>query len=167
MKNISVKWLLLAFALALGIDMGGGIFETVVIVPVWSASAEIARNWNANPQTAVEGGKFFIVATNLTALLALLTLIFGWKSPPPLRFWLRLGAGGFLVLFIFTMAYFVPEQLSIKGARATQNLSDAEILWRAGRWVMLNYLRVLAAFVLLFATLKAVSLSSVLEGKDA
>lgn len=167
MKNNLVKWLILAFAFALGIHIGGGIYETVVVLPVWTASAEIARNWNSNPNFVIDNGRFFIFATPIAGILALLLLVSGWKSPPPLRFWLRLGAGIYLLVVVITILYFVPEQLALRGREATQGLSDTEILSRANRWVMLNYVRIAVAMVVVFATLKALSLSSVLEEKNA
>ncbi len=167
MKNNIVKWLILAFAFALGIHVGGGIYETVVVMPVWTASADIARNWNSNPNFIIDNGKFFIVATPIAGILALLLLILGWKSPSPLRFWLRMGTIIYLLVVVITIFYFVPEQFALRGHEATQGLSDAEILSRANRWVMLNNVRIVVALVVVFATLKALSLSSVLEEKDA
>ncbi|HRH40797.1 MAG TPA: DUF1772 domain-containing protein [Pyrinomonadaceae bacterium] len=166
MKNRTVKWLVFALAFAVGIYIGGGIYETIVIQPVWTASAEVARNWNENPLFVIQNAWFFIPATNLATLLALLTLIFGWKSPPPVRFWLRLGTIILLVMYVFTLAYFIPEQLALRGHEATKNLSDAEILTRAGRWGTLNYIRVIVALPAVFAILKALSLSAILEDKN-
>lgn len=165
MRNRIAYWLLFAFTLILGIYFGGGLFEAVVIVPVWSASPEAARYWGSNPLSAVEGARFFLVLAPLSALLALLTLIFGWKAPQPLRFWLRLGIGMFFAMFIATVAFYVPEQMAIKGPTMIRELSDAEIVSRAGRWVTLNYFRAVYSFIELFAVLKAFSYSRLLKGE--
>lgn len=163
MRNKIAGGLLFAFTLFLGIYFGGGLFEAVVIVPVWSASPEAARYWGSNPLSAVEGARFFLVLAPLSALLALLTLVFGWNAPQPLRFWLRLGIGMFFAMFIATIGFYVPEQLAIKGPTMVRELSDAQIMSRAGRWVMLNYFRAVYSFVELFVVLKAFSYSRSLD----
>ena len=163
MKNKILKWVLFAFTLILGIYIGGGLFEAVVIVPVWSASAEAARYWGSNPLSAVEGARFFLVAAPLSALLALVTLVLGWNAPQPMRFWLRLGTGMFFAMFIATIGFYVPEQLAIKGPTMVRELSDGEIMSRASRWVMLNYFRAMYSFAELFVMLKAFSHSPLLE----
>src|SRR4051812_14318738 len=100
MKTQIVSSLLLVLALVGGIYIGGSIFEMTVNVPVWTASAEAARNWNENTIYNFEGGRFFIVANPATTLLALLTLILGWRAPRPSRFWLRLGTTIIIVMFM-------------------------------------------------------------------
>ena len=142
-----VKWLLFAYAFIFGIYMGGGLFETVVITPMWSASAEAARQFNQNPLSVVNSGNFFFIIAPLSVLLAVATLIVGWRTPQPIRFWLRLQIIIFLIVFVVTAIYYVPEQGSIKGA-AAQSLSDTEIGVRAGRWVLLNWVRFGVAFLL-------------------
>jgi hypothetical protein len=165
MKNKILKSVLMAFTLFFGLYMGGGLFEAVVIVPVWSASAEAARYWGSNPLSAVEGARFFLVLAPLSALLGLVTLVLGWNSPQPMRFWLRLGLAMFFAMFIATLGFYVPEQLAIKGPTMVRELSDAEITSRAGRWVMLNYFRAVYGFAELFVVLKA--FSYVLTGAQA
>jgi sterol desaturase/sphingolipid hydroxylase (fatty acid hydroxylase superfamily) len=165
MKNKILKWALFAFTFVFGIYFGGGLFEAVVIVPVWSASAEAARYWGSNPLSAVEGARFFLVAAPLSALLGLVTLVLGWNAPQPMRFWLRLGMGMFFAMFIATLGFYVPEQLAIKGPTMVRELSDAEIMSRAGRWVMLNYVRAVYGFGELFIILKAFSYSHLLKGE--
>lgn len=150
--------LLFIYAFVLGIYLGGAIFETVVIVPMWSASAEAARYFNQNPLSTFNTGNFFFIIAPLSTLLAIATLIAGWRTAQPLRFWIRLAIIPFLIIFLATAFYFVPEQIAIKGAPA-QNLSDAELTARASRWVLLNWIRFSSAFPIWGMTLHALGLS--------
>ncbi len=152
------RWLLFIYAFVLGIYLGGAIFESVVIVPMWSASPDAARYFNQNPLSVFNTGNFFFIIAPLSTLLSIVTLIAGWRAAQPVRFWLRLAIIPFLIIFLTTAFYFVPEQLAIKGAPA-QNLSDAELSARASRWVMLNWIRFLLAFPILGATLHALGLT--------
>ena len=159
-KRVStlLRWLLFIYAFVLGIYLGGGIFETVVIVPMWSASADAARYFNQNPLSAFNTGNFFFIVAPLSTLLSIVTLIAGWHTEQPVRFWVRLAIIPFLIIFLTTAFYFVPEQLAIKGAPA-QSLSDAELTARASRWVMLNWIRFSLAFSIWGATLLALGLA--------
>lgn len=164
MKNKLLKPLLFFFTMMLGLVTGAGIYETVAAVPIWMASTKIAPLLASYPELVVHNERFFIVATPLTALLALLSLIFGWKASPSMRFWLRLSTVIFLLVFVITAVYFVPEQLTL---RANQPLPEAEFASRASRWTMLNYLRAASLVVALFAALKALSLSGVPDENQA
>lgn len=164
MKNRILKWLLFAFTFVFLVYMGAGLFEAVVIVPVWSASTEAARSWNSNPLQVIEGGRFFMIISPVSILLALPTLILGWNAPRPLRSWLRVGLGLFVVLQIATIGWFVPEQMAIKGVEATKLLTDAELASRTSRWASLNLVRAGYAFVTIFVVLKALVYTRVLEG---
>lgn len=159
-KRVSslVKWLLFIYAFVLGIYLGGAIFETVVIMPMWSASADAARYFNQNPLSAFNTGNFFFIVAPLSTLLSIVTLIAGWRTPRPVRFWLRLAIIPFLIIFLATAFYFVPEQVAIKGA-AAQSLSDAELTARASRWVMLNWIRFALAFPILGMTIHVLGLA--------
>ena len=156
--SASVRWLLFAYAFVFGIYMGGGLFETVVVTPMWSASAEAARQFNQNPVSAVNSGNFFLIIAPLSLLLAIVTLIAGWRIAQPIRFLLRLQVITFLLIFAVTIIYFVPESDAIKGA-AAQSLSDAEISQRASRWVLLNWVRLSVAFLLWGMILHALGLA--------
>jgi hypothetical protein len=167
MKNKVLKWLLFAFTFVYAVYMGGGLFEAVVIVPVWSASAEAARAWNSNPLQVIEGARFFLIANPLSTLLALPLAILGWNAPGPMRLWLRLVMVIYFAVFIATAGYFVPEQLAIKGVEATRSLTDAELVTRLSRWAALNLVRSACAFVMLFGSLKALVYSRALEEAES
>ncbi len=55
--------------------MGAGAFVTTVIFPLWTASPEAAVGWTPNTPYYVEEGRFFILASPLLLLLAVVTLI--------------------------------------------------------------------------------------------
>ena len=166
-KRISplVKWLLFAYAFVFGVYVGGGIFETVVVTPLWGASAEAARYYNQNLHSHLQTGNFFIIIAPLTTLLSAVTLIAGWRTAQPIRFWLRLQTIVFLILFIVTLFYYAPEQNAIKGA-AAQNWSDAELAARASRWVLLNWVRFFVAIVLWGMLFHALGLAYRQSGKN-
>jgi hypothetical protein len=147
-------WLLFALAVVAGIQSGGMLFDTLVNDPVWSDSVEAARTWDEE----IDTGRFYIAFTNGLFLLAIVTLVVGWRSPHPVRRWLRLGTILFIVAVVSTLAYFLPELQEIRGASATA-IPDGELSDRIERWTLLDTARevlVLAGFLL---TLHAAGLS--------
>ncbi|MDQ3800644.1 MAG: DUF1772 domain-containing protein [Acidobacteriota bacterium] len=159
-KKVSslLRRLLFIYAFVLGIYLGGATFETTVLVPMWSASPDAARYFNQNPLSVFNTGNFFFIVAPLSTLLSIVTLIAGWRAEQPVRFWIRAAIIPFLIIFLITAFYFVPEQGAIKGA-AAQSLPDAELTARASRWVMLNWIRQALALPILGATLHALGLA--------
>jgi hypothetical protein len=153
-----LRALLFFYAFVFGIYMGGGLFETVVIAPIWSASAEAARHFNQDPLSIINSGNFFFIVAPLTLVTSIVALIAGWRTEQPLRFWLRLQIFIFLLTFLATVLYYVPEQTAIKGMYA-QTVSDMELTQRAGLWITLNWVRFAVALVLWGMLLHVLGLS--------
>ena len=98
-------------------------------------------------------------ASSLTMLASIVTLIAGWRAPQPLRKWILIGTVGFIIVFIWSILYFVPIQdTSLKG-EASARFSDAELDSMLKNFVNLNYLRVAMLYVILFCALKAVRIA--------
>jgi hypothetical protein len=119
---------------------GAQIFETVVIIP----------RWTANPPQSLQMFKgkygldfkwFWIVMHSVHEITFILALIFCWNLG--IRNW-------FLFLFIihfavrvWTLLYFAPGIISFQ-KMANENTIGADLLPQAIRWRRLNYLRVTA-----------------------
>ncbi len=153
-RDRATHWLLFALAVVAGIQTGGVIFDTLVNDPVWSDSVAAARAWNED----VDPSRFYIAFTNGVFLLAIATLVVGWWSPRPLRGWLRLATGFFIIAVVFTMAYFLPEIQEIRGASAGP-IPDGELSDRIRRWTLLDPVRELLIFAGFVLTVRAVGLS--------
>lgn len=149
-----VRGLLFAFTLLMGIGVGGALLTTVVIFPAWTASPEAATSW---PNTVNEG-RFFVVVSPLLFLLALATLIASWRVAPPLRKWIRIATIIYILIFIVTMLYFVPGQVTMKG-EAGARIPVAELGSMLERWVALNWIRQGVGVLAFGAALHALGLS--------
>jgi len=88
-KQFSIAQIFLwLFVIALGITLGGGLYETLVLMPLWdtappnSVTAYYQHNV-ANPQFAPnQGGRFWAFIMPLTGLLAIATLLSGLRTRP-------------------------------------------------------------------------------------
>jgi hypothetical protein len=153
-----LRALLFAFAALTGIEMGAGAFVTSVIFPLWTASPQAAIGWTTSTPYYVEEGVFFIIASPLLFLLSIVTLVAGWRAIPPLRLWLRIATIAYILVFIMTLAYFVPLQDMVKGEAGTK-IPAAELSSMLRRFVTFNYIRQAIGLLTFGAALHALGLS--------
>ena len=151
------------FVIALGIEIGAGLYETRVVLPLWtgappdSVTAYYQHN-AANPQFALNaGGRFWMGATPLVGLLAVATLLSGLRTRPPHRKWRMAGTILAIVVVGSTFAWFVPNimRLNSKDVMAMSGDAVANLThW----WVRLNWLRVVVYSTGWLCALRALSI---------
>lgn len=146
------------FAFIMGIETGAASFVTVVVFPLWASSAEAARGWLPELPCYLEEGDFFMYASSLSMLSAVVTLIAGWHAPSPIRKWILIPTIGFIIVFVWSILYFVPIQdTTLKGV-ANAQLSNEELESKLQTFVQLNYIRVAMLYFILGCALHAVRL---------
>jgi hypothetical protein len=128
------------FVIGTSLILGAGLYESLVVVPFWSAGAP-ASLAEGNPllQVHIRAGQvfwqYFTPALGLIAVLALLT---SFGAPPRHLAW-RLAATGLLLLVsVATLLYFRPaliEMVVNHGAGLTPKALTAEVR----RWVVLDW----------------------------
>ena len=151
-----LRFMLFVFAFILGIETGAASFVSMVVFPVWASSVEAARGFLPSMPYHFEEGDFFMFASSLSMLASVITLIAGWRAPAPLRKWILIGTIGFIIVFVWSMLYFVPIQdTTLKGAASVQ-LSDAQLESMLKTFTNLNYIRVAMMYVILFSALQAI-----------
>lgn len=163
-RQISVaqvfQWL---FVVALGIVIGGGLYETLVVMPLWSLAPPDSvlafyRHNVANPQFVLnQGGRFWVFFTPLLGLLAVATLVSGLKTRPEHRRWRVAGTVLTLIVVVFTFVWFVPNILLLTGEGVTQ-LSAERVTSLTNWWVGLNWLRVFIYGAAWLAGLRALTI---------
>lgn len=159
-RDRATHWLLFALAVVAGIQTGGVIFDSLVNDPVWSDSVVAARAWDEDIDTS----RFYIAFTNGVFLLAIVTLVVGWRSPRPVRGWLRWATGFFIIAVVISIVYFLPEIQEIRGASA-EPIPDGELSDRIQRWTLLDPVRELFIFAGFVLTVRAVGLSHAAQAR--
>lgn len=151
-----VGWILLwLLVLMLGIEIGAGIFETRVLVPLWSSSPpDSILTYDTQTLRPDTGRHFWIYATPFLGLVSFANLFPAWQNSGARRRWWLFGAGLTLLVVISTFAYFVPALGKIH--RANEFPAD-EIISTTLWWVRLNYLRVAALILAWLSALRAFS----------
>jgi hypothetical protein len=156
------------FVIALGIEIGAGLFETLVVLPLWtsappeSVTAYYQHN-AANPQFALNaGGRFWMFATPLVGLLALATLLSGWRTRPQHRKWRIAGTVLALVVVVSTFAWFVPNIIRLH-SKDVMAMSADEVTSLTKAWVGLNWVRVVLYSAGWLSALRALSVPPKIE----
>ena len=143
-KQFSVAQIFLwLFVIGLGIELGAGLYEMQVVMPLWalappdSVLAYYQHN-TAYPQFAMNaGGRFWMFATPFVGLMAIATLVTGLKTQPEHRKWRVLAAILALVVVISTFAWFVPNIILLSSKEVT-SLSGEQITSVTNWWVRLK-----------------------------
>jgi hypothetical protein len=156
------------FVIAVGIELGGGLYETLVVMPLWTLSppdSVIAyyQHNAANPQFALNaGGRFWIFFTPLVGLLAIAALLSGLKTRPEHRRWRIAGTVLALVVVVFTFAWFVPNIIKLM-SESVIGMSRDEVTSLTNWWVRLNWVRAVFYAAGWLAALRALTLPPKIE----
>ena len=153
-----VLWL---YLLSLTILIGGGIFEHVVLTPLWAGSPpESVTAW----QYGVVQAKFFSIASPLYGLFSLALIIASFWMPAEQHKWaLAAGICGITVM-LTTIFFFVPILSKTQATRGA-GLSGEEITRLTNQFVNWNYGRYVLMIGGWIAALRAITLSSSEESR--
>ncbi len=130
-----------------GLELGAGLYETLVVMPAWTHSLPdslityVNRNIAAPEFALNAGGRLWMVLTPLTGLTALVALLSGLRTGPTHRRWRIIGTGLAIIVVGATFAWFVPNIMLLLGENVLK-MPPAEVAALANRWVTLNWIRV-------------------------
>ncbi len=116
-----VLWL---FVLSATILIGGGIFEHVVLTPLWAGSPpESVTAW----QYGVVQAKFFSIASPLYGLFSLALIIASFWMPTQQRKWALVAGICGIIVMLTTIFFFIPILSKTQATRGA-GLSGEEII---------------------------------------
>jgi hypothetical protein len=163
-RHFSIAHILLwLFVIVLAIVIGGGLYEALVVVPLWSGAPpeSVLAYYHhnvANPQFVLnQGGRFWLFFTPLNGLLAIAVLISGLRTHGPHRTWRTVGTILVIIVVAFTFAWFVPNIILLTGQGVTQ-LSAEQVETLTNWWVRLNWVRAVLSIVAWISALRALSI---------
>jgi hypothetical protein len=160
MKTFS-RWTLLLLLVMLGLELGAGIYEARVVVPLWAHEPQAAHAfWLANPQFAPNPGqRWWMFSTPFTGLVALCVACVAGYLPRRQSKVARIGAIVIVLMTVVTFAYFVPTIMQLQGT-AVEGMSAEVARSKAALWTSLNWVRVVVYFAGWFLVIRAVMMSS-------
>lgn len=130
-------WLLIT-TLVYFLMNGAQIFETVVIVPKWSAFPPESFHLFKG-RYGLDFKVFWIVIHSIHEITFILAIVFCWKLE--IRNWLLILFAIHFGVRAWTLLYFAPNIIEFQ-KMANTSASASDLVNRATRWKNLNYLRV-------------------------
>lgn len=160
-RPATIRVILWLYLLSLTILIGGGIFEHVVLTPLWAGSPpESVTAW----QYGVVQAKFFSIASPLYGLFSLALIIASFWMPTQQRKWALVAGICGIIVMLTTIFFFIPI-LSKTQAMRGAGLSGEEITRLTNQFVNWNYGRYVLMFGGWAAALRALSLPSLRESR--
>ena len=135
-----LQLIMFAYVATIGIETGAGLFTSMAVFPVWTASPEIVIGWKPTMPYFVQEGSFFMFSSSATTLLALAVLAFNKRLPARVRPLALASTLTFVVVAIWTAAYFIPVQGRMHGD-AGSSVPREQLAAMLERFVALNWIR--------------------------
>jgi hypothetical protein len=118
---------------------GAQIFETVVIVPKWTAAAPESFGMFKGTY-GLDFKAFWIVMHSLHEITFIAAIVFCWRLDP-VRNWLLILFTAHVAVRAWTLIYFAPNIIEFQKI-ANAAASGTDLINRANLWRTLNYVRV-------------------------
>lgn len=148
------------FVIALGLDLGAGMYEARIVVPLWATGvpATLAAG-NPFARVAIDAGmNFWKYMTSTVAILALAALVFGLRTPSPERTWRIIATVLELCVVAMTLFYFRPTLVRLFMGHGA-GLSESVLTSTVHRWVLLSRVRIALSFCAWVAALAALTVA--------
>src|SRR5215510_6413259 len=128
--------MLLCLSMALAI--GGGLYEHVVLTPLWSASPPSSFAI-IQPGTGVPLQKFWIPVPTAITVFLMLSLVLTWRQMEVRRL-LLIGLSSYIVMRVWSGLYFIREMLAFQHI-PLDSPPSVELSARVARWTFWTWFR--------------------------
>jgi hypothetical protein len=112
MKRAVAKWSLVLLCASMGAAIGGGLYEQIVLMPIWSASPP-ASFTIIQPETGVPLQRFWIPVHTAITVFVPTALVAAWKDVTVRRL-LLVGVASYMVMRVWSRVFFIPEMLAFQ-----------------------------------------------------
>ena len=148
MKKNFKEILLWLLVINLGISVGAGLYESVIVIPDYVGNP---------PETWVETGLSFwvYVSTVPLTLLVIANSLVAWKTTGRKRKWMIAAVMVVIVERLFTFLYFIPTMAGLIGSN---DLPQHDVDGVLNQWMFLNHFRHLLSIAGWLMALKALTL---------
>jgi hypothetical protein len=131
-------WSMILLCLSMAGAIGGGLYEQIVLTPMWSASPPSSFAI-IQPGTGVPLQKFWIPVHVAITIFLVLSLALTWRQAEVRRF-LLIGLGSYLVMRAWSGLFFIPEMLAFQKV-PIDSPPSAELSARVANWTFWTWFR--------------------------
>jgi len=129
---------LLLLCVSMAAALGGGFYESFVLIPLWSKSPPSSFAI-IQPGTGVPLQRFWIPVHVAITLCLLLALVMTWGEPT-VRCLLLVALGSYIVMRVWSGLFFIPEMLAFQKVPLDEAPSVA-LSARVSRWTFWTWWR--------------------------
>jgi hypothetical protein len=138
MKNPLTRSCLVLLCFSSAAAIGGGLYESVVMNPQWSASPP-ASFAIIQPDTGVPFQRFWMPVHGAITLLSLAALVLTWRDRTARR-WMMTGVASYWAMRTWSFLFFIPEMLAFQQI-SVDSAPTPELLERVASWTRWTLLR--------------------------
>jgi len=138
MKALVAQGSLLLLCVSMAVALGGGFYESFVLIPLWSKSPPSSFAI-IQPGTGVPLQRFWIPVHVAITLCLLLALVMTWGEPT-VRCLLLVALGSYIVMRVWSGLFFIPEMLAFQKVPLDEAPSVA-LSARVSRWTFWTWWR--------------------------
>ena len=138
MKALVAQWSLILLCCSLAAALGGGFFESFVLIPLWSKSPP-SSFVIIQPGTGVPLQRFWIPVHVAITLCIIVALVMTWGEPTVRRL-LLVALVSYIVMHVRSGLFFIPEMLALQKVPLDEAPSAA-LSARVSRWTFWTWFR--------------------------
>jgi hypothetical protein len=146
-------WSVTMLCLSMAVALGGGLFESIVLAPLWSSfppgSFSIIQ-----PGTGVPLQRFWVPVHAAITAFMLVSLVLTWRDTAVPRL-LFLALAFYLVMRVWSALYFIPEMHAFQQVPADAPTS-ADLSKRVSDWTFWTWFRETLDVAALLCALRAI-----------
>jgi hypothetical protein len=120
------------------VAVGGGLFESIVVTPLWSKSPPASFSV-IQPGTGVPLQRFWIPVHTAITLFIIVALVTTWHDATVRRL-LLVALVSYTFMRVWSGLFFIPEMLAFQRI-ASDSAPSPELSARVGRWTFWTWFR--------------------------
>jgi hypothetical protein len=137
-KTRLAKWSLILLCFSMAGAIGGGLYEHIVLTPLWSSSPPSSFSV-IQPGTGVPLQRFWIPVHAAITIFILLSLFVSWKETRVRRLLLT-GLASYAVMRVWSSVFFIPEMLEFQKVPLDSPPSP-DLSARVASWIFWTWFR--------------------------
>ena len=138
MQTNLAQWSLILLCFSMAGAFGGGLYEHIVLTPIWSASPPSSFSI-IQRGTGVPLQRFWIPVHTAITIFIVLTLFLTWNDVTVRRL-LLIGVASYMIMRVWSALFFIREMLAFQKI-PPNSAPSAELSARVARWTYWTWFR--------------------------
>jgi hypothetical protein len=135
---IVALWSLILLCFSMAAAIGGGLYESIVLTPMWSKSPPSSFSI-IQPKTGVPLQRFWIPVHAAITLFIILALVMTWRDMTVRRL-LLVALISYIIMRVWSGLFFIPEMLAFQKV-PLDSTPSTELSARVSRWTFWTWFR--------------------------